>query len=275
MLRKKLMSCSYNAAVFQIATYNNYNVLCVDLTSEYYIQLMNNTDGKDSRAITHRQLANNAWQQIYGTQYVSEHGDLYLILDKFAFNSSQKSTNLSISDYYPMSMPGGQENLQNINKVGEGGWINYDALATLSNSTAYDYPTWPPLAHVTHGIAKIVTPESRLQISLTFMLVVIFFNSLKLAVMGWILFTDKSAYIVTLGDAAASFLERPDPTTRHQCTLGKEEMLFTRDRMPCVAPGNSEELDTLSLPSQGMWRPGRRECFLVLGRDRQIFFALL
>ncbi|KAF2846144.1 hypothetical protein T440DRAFT_542799 [Plenodomus tracheiphilus IPT5] len=60
------------------------------------------------------------------------------------------------------------------------------------------------------------------------MIVVISFNLFKLLIMLWILFTDKSDYLVMLGDAAASFLERPDPFTLKECMLGKDEILRKR-----------------------------------------------
>jgi hypothetical protein len=93
--------------------------------------------------------------------------------------------------------------------------------------------------------------------------------------MSWVLYTDRTAYLVTLGDAVSSFLEEPDLTTTHLCMLGKEEMLYKLGHMPYLAPGSEDELETLVLRSQGVWLPVRREYFFVLSRDRQMFFGLL
>jgi hypothetical protein len=269
---------SYNAAIFQVATENMYNIFAVDITSNSYEQLQVDL----SKNTTHRELPNSAWKKIYNTPHVFDNGDLYLILDKYAFVSTQDSATLPISDYYPIEISGTQQNLQDItglNGQALGDWIDLHNLTqksqSIKNIMKLDVASWPESAHVVRGIAKIVMPKSRLQISLTFMLVVVCFNLLKLCIMTWVLFTDRSAYLVTLGDALASFLEEPDLTTRNQCILSKEEMLFKLGHLPYLAPGSKDEIETLSLRSQGMWLPRRREYFFVLGRDRQVFFSLL
>ncbi|KAF1911588.1 hypothetical protein BDU57DRAFT_543087 [Ampelomyces quisqualis] len=38
----------------------------------------------------------------------------------------------------------------------------------------------------------------------------------------WIVFIERKDYIVTLGDGASSFLERPDPNTERMCILSKQ-----------------------------------------------------
>jgi hypothetical protein len=263
-----------------------YNIIAIDSTSADYQTLLQKVGFNDNGITvggdgTHKNLTNDVWRRIYGTKYVSEHGDLYLVMDMYAFESSQNSVTLSISKYYPLDIYGNEDNFRNITSDGglSGGWINHRNFAKMAlsdnNATYYNEKLGPLRAHVTHGIAKKVSPESRLQISLVFMLVVIAFNFFKLAIMTWVLYTDRSTYIVTLGDAAASFLERPDPVTQHQCMLGKDEMLLRLGYSSYMPPGSWEEQETLSLRSQGMWLPQRRECFLVLSRDRQIFFGLL
>ena len=281
------MPSSYNAAIFQVATYNMYNLFAIDQTSAEYEMLLQkvefpNGTAPDGGRATHKNLTNDAWRRIYDTQYVSEHGDLYLVMDRYAFESSQDSVSLSVSKYYPLEIDGTHENFRYVtsfNGESSAGWINHLTFAGTSsqsnNATFYDEKAGPRLAHITHGIAKKVSPESRLQVSLALMLIVIAFNFFKLIIMTWVLYTDRSAYIVTLGDAAASFLERPDPTTQQQCMLGKEEMLFRLGHVPYLAPGSFREMESFSLRSQGTWLPQRRDNFFVLGRDRQIFFMLL
>jgi hypothetical protein len=63
--------------------------------------------------------------------------------------------------------------------------------------------------------------------------------------------------------------------TQYQCMLGKDEMLLRLGHISYMPPGSWEEQETLSLRSQGMWLPQRREYFFVLSRDRQMFFGLL
>jgi hypothetical protein len=254
-----------------------YNMIVIDRTSEEYEPLLQKAEEG-----THQNLANDAWRRIHGTKYVSEHGALYFVMDMYAFGSSQDSAALSISNYYPLEIINGTEDIfRKITSDGRlsGDWIDHRQFAQkaseTNNATFYNEKQGPTTAHVTHGIAKNVSPESRLQISLVFMLIVIAFNFFKLAIMTWVLYTDRSTYIVTLGDAAASFLERPDPVTQQQCMLGKDEMLLRLGHIPYMPRGSWEEEKTLSLRSQGMWLPQRREYFFVLSRDRQLFFGLL
>jgi hypothetical protein len=247
--------------------------------SDTYVQLKRDVTSKPP---TRRYLNNDEWRQIYNTQHVFENGDLYLILDAYAFLSLQRSVQLSVLPYGNVELNGTLDAVQKImSPVGDGWgqWIDFSSLPgqdpSLRNASDPKWQTWPWAAHVEIGISKIIKPKSRLQISLSFMLVVIFFNLLKLCVMSWVLYTDRTAYLVTLGDAVSSFLEAPDLTTGHLCMLGKEEMLYKLGYMPYLAPGSEDELETLVLRSQGVWLPVRREYFFVLSRDRQIFFGLV
>ena len=52
--------------------------------------------------------------------------------------------------------------------------------------------------------------QDRVQVSLYFMIVVVCFNIFKLVILSYVLVTDRSAYLVTLGDAASSCLKQND-----------------------------------------------------------------
>jgi hypothetical protein len=152
-------------------------------------------------------------------------------------------------------------------------WILYNQL---TNNTDL-FATPPVSVHVAHAFSTIVRPQSRIQISLDFMIVVIAFNTLKLAVMVWVLATDKHDYIVTLGDATASYLRRPDLTTKGQCVLNRKEMMYHRG-----GTGFEHRRYGPSLPDDeflrrvgGTWLPGTKKYFSLMGKDKQVFFALL
>lgn len=86
----------------------------------------------------------------------------------------------------------------------------------------------PPLEiHVVHAFARNASQRSRIQISLHYLAIVIAANIFKLLVMASVLLMDHghSKYIVTLGDAAASFLASPDPTTKGKCLLEDEKLI--------------------------------------------------
>ena len=85
--------------------------------------------------------------------------------------------------------------------------------------------------HVVHASARYATSRSRIQLSLHYLIVVIAANVFKLFIMATVLAMDHghSKYIVTLGDAAASFLERPDPCTEGKCLLEDENLIAEVD----------------------------------------------
>ncbi|KAH5546448.1 hypothetical protein HBI25_216480 [Parastagonospora nodorum] len=81
--------------------------------------------------------------------------------------------------------------------------------------------SWPNRARIAHACAFVVDRESRIKLSFEFLIAVIAFNVLKVVVMLWVLLTDRSEYLVTLGDAVV-FLQRPNAHTAAKCILDKE-----------------------------------------------------
>jgi len=220
---------------------------------------------------TFQRLSNAQWKNTYDTKFVSDHGDLFLAIDRIAFNTSQLPTSPNISDYLPLYIEkGNQATIQNLTTESSD-WIRYD-YSTQSPVNI----TMPISVNVEKAFAKIILPQSRIQLSLTFIATVIAFNFLKLAIMLWVLFTDKRDYIVTLGDASASFLKRPDSITRGKCLYGKEEMLYSIGHIPYYAKGDEDSTEEyFSDRLAGTWLPRTRPYFASISRDRQVFFALL
>lgn len=60
-------------------------------------------------------------------------------------------------------------------------WIRFDRLSNQSEATREGNP--PTLAHVSHAYAQRLDTASRIQLSLTFLIIVIVCNSVKLATM--------------------------------------------------------------------------------------------
>lgn len=260
-----LTSTSYNAAVFQIATYNEYNITMINYESQAYNDLNNTAGG------TFRNLSNAQWKQVYDTKFVSGYGDLFLAIDRIAFSSSNLPTSPNINDYLPLYIEkGNQAIIQNLT-IESSDWIRYD------HSTRNPVDKIIPIsANVEKAFAKIIPPMSRIQISLYFMVTVIAFNLLKLVIMLWVLFTDKHDYIITLGDASATFLKHPDPETCGKCTYGKEEMLYYLGHMPYYVKGDEGLIEEyFSDRLAGTWLSRTRPYFAFISQDRQVFFALL
>jgi len=74
-----------------------------------------------------------------------------------------------------------------------------------------------------HCLSERVVDACRLQFSLPIMLVVIFCNATKLICIATMM-SKRETTLLTLGDAIASFLERPDPTTKGMCTLTMKDI---------------------------------------------------
>jgi hypothetical protein len=188
-----------------------------------------------------------------------------------------------MSEYWPLEIVrGNQTAIRNITSESPD-WIRYDQLGNLSrpdlsfnDDHIYFNGTWPISAHVAYAFGKTVKQQSRLQTSLYSLIIVSVFNAIKLAVMIWVLIKDERDYIVTLGDAAASFLERPESMTRYQCMLGKEEMLYNLGYFPYHTRIDEQLMhEDFSRRISGKWLPQITAYLTLIGKDRHVFFALL
>lgn len=86
-------------------------------------------------------------------------------------------------------------------------------------------------------MSQNVEEKCTLHFSRGILLVVIACNAIKLGCLLWTLWRYKQPTLVTLGDAIASFLEEPDPTTRNYCMASSKlvrEGMF--ERPPVAQP---------------------------------------
>lgn len=84
------------------------------------------------------------------------------------------------------------------------------------------------LSSVAYCLSKRVGEHCKLQCSLTIMIVVIVCNMIKTVCMAMISWKQDPKPLVTLGDAIASFLDRPDVTTKRNCIAGRTRFEGTR-----------------------------------------------
>ena len=77
------------------------------------------------------------------------------------------------------------------------------------------------LSSIDYCLSKPVVEHCKLQLSVTIMIVVISCNMIKTVCMTTVLWKQDSEPLVTLGDAIASFLDRPDVTTKQNCVAGR------------------------------------------------------
>ncbi|KAL1647111.1 hypothetical protein SLS58_002882 [Diplodia intermedia] len=72
---------------------------------------------------------------------------------------------------------------------------------------------------VEYCISESVEDECRLNVAIDLLVVVIVFNAIKFIVITIVVWKVKDSPIITMGDAAASFIRQPDPTTRGMCLV--------------------------------------------------------
>jgi hypothetical protein len=147
-------------------------------------------------------------------------------------------------------------------------WIRMDKFFAQSstNMTAKDPPKF---ARVSHAFAERLDTASRIQLSLTFLIIVIVCNSVKLLTMLWVVLMERKNYLVTLGDGAASFLERPDSITERMCILSKPEIAREVAEIPLKIDHN-DQLSRIMTNTGKRWVKQSTTYSSALNRDREI-----
>ena len=97
--------------------------------------------------------------------------------------------------------------------------FNISELGWRSGNYSVSGPA--PVCSVDYCLSKRVRENCKLQFSLTIMIVVIVCNTMKAVCMAMISWKQGPEPLVTLGDAIASFLDRPDVTTERNCIAGR------------------------------------------------------
>jgi hypothetical protein len=231
-----LTAASYNASVFQVVTANDYSIDFIDRASPDWnitnMEMLNKTSNLSSLTI-------NDIKTTYDQKYVSAHGDVVLWVEKvsiqYAFTTfhDQEKQNFTLPAIrIPLDtpiQPSGARLWAQI--IDERGWATAADLNEQWNSTTEDSPVI--LLRIGGAFARPAI-DSEVQMSLTFLLVVVICNAVKVGCLGFLLWkgtNDTSPPLVTIGDAVASFLEAPDESTRGYCTYSKAEYFWKTGRL--------------------------------------------
>jgi hypothetical protein len=91
------------------------------------------------------------------------------------------------------------------------------AQGYASNWTLYNFP-------VEYCLSKIVDDPCQLQFNIYILLVVATCNLVKALIMTWMALRYKPSGFMTVGDAVASFLANPDPTTAGICMMSSRDI---------------------------------------------------
>jgi hypothetical protein len=248
-------------------------VRAIGITSPEYTTLLKASNSSLPNS-TYTMLNTSQWRAIYDRPFVSGYGDLYLAVDGIVFNSSTTTTSLSVTPSYFLPWEAKRADAHRSLSVSNilvsapnPNWVPYAAgvptlgseNATFNSTYEEGAETTPALLHTLYGFAKKSDAQSRIQISFQFMMVVIAFNIFKLFIMVVVLVTDRRKYIVTLGDAAASFLERPEPLTSRCCLMKADQIILEAQRQASSYSQLPNNEQVIKSNSQSGWLPQTKE----------------
>ncbi|OAK98799.1 hypothetical protein IQ06DRAFT_23618 [Phaeosphaeriaceae sp. SRC1lsM3a] len=241
----------YNASVFRIVRGSSYQVHIIQRDSAAWKEHTEN-NGNFTR------LGVSEYKRIYDGEYVSRYGDLYLAVDSIAFDASDSGHggNLSLSRWLPYTIKSAAfANHTRFVRPSVEGWASIAWLPIPQSSNS------PTEIQMKEGYTFNTGRNSRVQIHLYFMIVVVVCNLFKLAVMIYTLMDHHSEPLVTLGDAAASFLQRPEVLTEGKCMLSTEELIA------CYDQSWTSEYSTTGEENDA-WRPKVRKYCSSIGFDK-------
>lgn len=225
-----LIKISYNASVFQVVTANDYSIDFIETGSAAWHALNEGITSQNRNLST---LSVDEIKTTYDQEYVSTHGDVVLWVDKLSveyeslsiFNGREKSNFTLGALKIPLEAPIVPKSRVWAQAIDPRGWATAANLNEHWNMTTNSTSL---LLQIAGANARPVT-NSEVQMSLTFLMVVIACNAVKVACLGFLLWKstdDMNPPLVTIGDAISSFLEAPDSSTRGYCTYSKAEFFW-------------------------------------------------
>ena len=205
----------YNSAVFDTLTGNEFDFYVGSKEVNTW-----STDSENSNFLDFAQKAQRdelerldpvACIQAYTPEFVSDRRDFALILNtSFTPAPTGSNSNWLCSDpKFPLDCTPSAV----INYINNGGtWYHVGSAAGDPNGA------------IEYCLSERVQERCQLQFSITIMVIVIIANFLKLLCMLYTVRSHSVPTLVTVGDAIASFLQDPDPTTVGHCTLSKRDV---------------------------------------------------
>jgi hypothetical protein len=89
---------------------------------------------------------------------------------------------------------------------------------------------WNPLnaSNIEYCLSEIRPEHCRLDFNLHIIVIVLVANLVKAVIMCFVAFWMRESPLMTLGDAVASFLDEPDPSTDNMCLISKADIVTER-----------------------------------------------
>jgi hypothetical protein len=261
-----LITSSYNSAIFPVTTGQEYQI--------NYVQYRSPTFDRLNSSAEYWNLTNSDWQTVYDVPYVAEHGDLFLVYDGVQFDLDYGLQTAGPSNMSFQVPDCWLSETRNGSQAYIGGYRNQNGWIPGSGTCHNNSLPLPSLFHVRYGFGKRIAASSRIEISMMFMIIVIACNAMKAIAMLLTVLDNRSDYLVTIGDAAASFLDKPDPITKGLCVLSKNDMLikFGHEKSKTVLDYEAEDL---KIRLEGRWQVRQKRYISSLSRNRQFSGTLL
>lgn len=203
---------SYNSAVFKYTVAYEYNAEFVNYLSEDWKRLNASWTDREISLLSNSQLTAD-----FDTKLVYDWTDLYIVFDAIGANLNTTGNSTPISLAINTSWP--QPDWKPLANYTTIPCLNIPKQQWLNTSEGFK-------VHAVHGFARPAkSGQSAVQLSLHFMLAVMAANLVKAIIMGVVVFNtdlgDGASYMVTCGDAVASFLASPDLNTVNLSTASK------------------------------------------------------
>jgi hypothetical protein len=218
------------------------------------------------------------WSETHQGQYSSAFGDLFLIYDQVAFltdlaTSSNTANTSTLNASVTIDSPEFWDSLDM-----SGFWSSTEP--NLGNAK-YDWlPTArmdnPSSLHISWAYTVKTRTDTSLEISQVFMIIVIVFNAMKIYAMYSAFKQCDGDYLITIGDAVASYLQAPECYSKGHCTLSQKELLFELGLLkPNAAEQERLEENGVLYGTKGVWRTSRKRLISSLSSNRGAFASTL
>lgn len=225
----------YNSAVFKSLQANDYTVVVANpsfLTPAHSSGRNDGMTGVDTNSTHDLQAAYqkdaSSFQRLspseciaaFGTSYVSAYSGVIAI-------TNDQSNVINQTSFY--------NNTVNIYGVPGPGVVNYNWICLDLDPRDKMYcnianvqrqpSNWTMNGHlIDHCLAEVSKPLCKLQFSVYIMVAVIVSNAVKALTMLWTFWKQREITLVVVGDAIASYLEKPDLYTEGRCLMAKSDV---------------------------------------------------
>jgi hypothetical protein len=242
----------YNSAIFQSISANNYDY--IEVTKNFLLPtaIINSTlDGEFDNEVPvifemHAAALNGSLVKFNVADCMAQYASIFVSKARNVLLVTDSSANYTYEDDVISFNPGDTLSYQipyawicgESFNPGENGYDVWDGspyrshrpVCTLETAvaSASNWTVGNSGDTIAYCLVQVTPEECSLRFSFPIMLIVIAANIVKLLVIAHILVTHKAPTLVTVGDAVASFLERPDPYTAGRCLATREDILKTR-----------------------------------------------